>query len=176
MESDCLKRLETSDADALFDLVDVNRQNLGKFSWTSSVRSVEDSMSFIEHANRKEEINGAPTRAIQQGGEPLGIVAIHPIDWTKREASVGYWIDQDQYGKGLVTRAVGHLIDHVFTELELESLTISTEVDNRSSRAVAEKLGFHLEQINNSATWQVNDNSKPQVAHYRRQSSVKLYA
>ena len=174
MESKYLKKLEMSDADALYSLVDTNRQNLGKFSWTSSVQSAEDSIRFIENAHQKEQNNGAPTRAIQSGGETIGIAAIHPIDWTKREASIGYWIDQSQYGKGIVTRAVGHLIEHAFTELKLDALTASTEVDNMPSRAVAEKLGFTLEQINKTATWRVNDNSKPQVAHYRRHVTAKL--
>ncbi len=175
MESNYLKKLDITDADVLFKLVDTNRQSLGKFSWTSSVQSVEDSVQFIDNVNQKEQHNGAPTRAIQSHGETIGIAAIHPIDWSKREASIGYWIDQSQYGKGIVTRAVGHLIEHAFTDLKLEALTASTEVDNVPSRAVVEKLGFSLEQINETATWRVNDNSKPKVAHYRRKLAANLY-
>lgn len=170
------EKLDTSDADALFNLVDTNRKHLSKFSWTSTVQSAEDSLYFIEQANQKERRNGAPTRAIVQDDKPIGVAAIHPINWTKREACVGYWIDQNQYEKGIVTRAVGHLIDCAFMELELDSLTISTEVDNEASRAVAEKLGFTLEQVNHTATWQANPSSKLSVAHYRRSSPAKLYA
>ena len=74
-----------------------------------------------------------------------------------------------------MTRAVGHLIEHAFTGLKLEALTASTEVDNVPPCAVVEKLGFSLELINETATWRINDNSKPKVAHYRRKSAASLH-
>lgn len=175
MESNCLRKLDEHDADPLFALVENNRENLSKFSWATSVRSVKDSQAFIDTANRKEHSNGAPTRAICNNDELLGVVAIHPIDWNTREASVGYWIDQRQYGKGLVAKAVGHLIDHAFTNLQLNALSLSTDVDNRASRTVAEKLGFELEGIDTTATWHVDNDGVLQVAHYKRYSHTPSY-
>lgn len=59
-----------------------------------------------------------------------------------RTADVGYWIDADHEGRGLVTRAVAALIDVLIEQRGVQRVEIRASTDNVRSRAVAERLGF----------------------------------
>ena len=55
---------------------------------------------------------------------------------------IGYWLGTKYWGKGYATEAVRALIDHAFTDLELEALQAGARVTNPASRRVLEKCGF----------------------------------
>jgi ribosomal-protein-serine acetyltransferase len=60
-------------------------------------------------------------------------------------ADVGYWIDGDYEGRGIVRRATHALVSMAFAELELSRVELRTSVDNTRSRGLAERLGFKFE-------------------------------
>jgi ribosomal-protein-serine acetyltransferase len=60
-------------------------------------------------------------------------------------ADLGYWIDEDHEGRGLVSRAVSGLLDLLFLQPHVTRVEIRTGTQNRRSRALAERLGFSLE-------------------------------
>jgi RimJ/RimL family protein N-acetyltransferase len=55
---------------------------------------------------------------------------------------LGYWLGAAYWGRGFATEAVRALIDHAFTDLELEALQAGARVTNPASRRVLEKCGF----------------------------------
>ena len=57
-------------------------------------------------------------------------------------ASVGYWLDQDFAGRGVMPRAVAMAIDHCFTEVGLHRVEIAIRPENSNSLRVVEKLGL----------------------------------
>ncbi len=69
------------------------------------------------------------------------------IDGPARSAEVGYWLDADFVGRGLVTRAVTAVLDHAFGPLGLDRVGLRTVTDNTRSRNVAERLGFTQEGV-----------------------------
>jgi ribosomal-protein-serine acetyltransferase len=69
------------------------------------------------------------------------------IDIPARLAEVGYWLDADFVGRGLVTRAVTAVLDHAFGPLGLDRVGLQTVADNTRSRNVAERLGFTQEGV-----------------------------
>jgi ribosomal-protein-serine acetyltransferase len=73
------------------------------------------------------------------------------IDQQMRSGEVGYWLDGDFVGRGLVTRAVRAILDHAFGTLGLERIGLTAVADNVRSRGVAERLGFTLEGIRREA-------------------------
>jgi RimJ/RimL family protein N-acetyltransferase len=55
---------------------------------------------------------------------------------------IGYWIGEPFWRQGFATEASRALIDHAFTETEIDALSASCRVQNDASRRVIEKCGF----------------------------------
>ena len=57
-------------------------------------------------------------------------------------ASVGYWLDRDFAGRGVMPRAVAMAIDHCFTGGGLHRIEVCIRPENSNSLRVVEKLGI----------------------------------
>ena len=57
-------------------------------------------------------------------------------------ASLGYWLDREYAGRGLMPRAVAMVIDHCFTAAGLHRIEICIRPENSNSLRVVEKLGI----------------------------------
>ena len=55
-------------------------------------------------------------------------------------ASVGYWLDREYAGRGVMPRAVAMVIDHCFTTAGLHRIEIAIRPENSNSLRVVEKL------------------------------------
>ncbi|WP_344462655.1 GNAT family protein [Kitasatospora kazusensis] len=69
------------------------------------------------------------------------------VNGPARSGEVGYWLDADFEGRGLVTRAVTAVLDHAFGRLGLERVELRTIPANERSRSVARRLGFTQEGV-----------------------------
>jgi ribosomal-protein-serine acetyltransferase len=69
------------------------------------------------------------------------------IDREARSAEIGYWLDTDFVGRGLVTRTATAILDHAFGPLGLQRVGLQTSIDNARSRNVARRLGFTEEGV-----------------------------
>lgn len=95
------------------------------------------------------DAQGEPRRDLPYGfwnGDTFGgSIGLYKIDWSNRIARIGYWLDADFEGKGLVTRAAGTLVDLALSELRLNRIEIRCAPANAASRAVPQRLGFTQE-------------------------------
>jgi ribosomal-protein-alanine N-acetyltransferase len=64
-----------------------------------------------------------------------------------QNASIGYWVDEDQAGKGYVPEAVVTCLRFAFDDLGLHRVEICIIPRNEPSRRVVEKLGIRFEGI-----------------------------
>ncbi len=64
-----------------------------------------------------------------------------------RGAHVGYWLDKQYAGHGLMPMAVAMAIDHAFGPMRLHRMEITMREENGPSRRVAEKLRFRFEGV-----------------------------
>jgi ribosomal-protein-alanine N-acetyltransferase len=81
-------------------------------------------------------------------GRFAGQLTIGNIIWgSARSASVGYWVDQEFAGRGVIPTALAMALDHSFTVVGLHRIEATIRPENRASRRVVEKLGFHDEGI-----------------------------
>lgn len=80
-------------------------------------------------------------------GNVIGATGLNRIDVPGRWANLGYWIRTDRAGRGYATEAAVAVARFGFDVLGLQRIEIFTDVENRASRRVAEKLGATLEGI-----------------------------
>lgn len=75
----------------------------------------------------------------------VGSMGFHTINKLHEWAEIGYWLDADYVGKGIMTECVKAMIDYGFNELNLHRIQIACDVSNTKSMAIPKSLGFTLE-------------------------------
>jgi ribosomal-protein-serine acetyltransferase len=140
-----LRRLDPDDALELRAVIDRNRAQLARWLQWAHDESPEQPLRFILDGHAREAQETALQRAIVASGRIVGTAGLTRIDWANLSAELGYWLDGEHQGQGIMTAAVGALLAHAFERLRLNRLEIRTDVENSASRAVAERLGFHYE-------------------------------
>ena len=85
---------------------------------------------------------------VTYGGRFAGQLTVGNIIWgSARSGSVGYWIDRQFAGLGVTPTALAMAMDHCFGVVGLHRVEATIRPENRASRRVVEKLGFHEEGV-----------------------------
>src|SRR5581483_9208819 len=94
------------DADVLFQLVEKNRKHLGQwFPWVEETQSVGDVENVIREDIEKFENGEGVFFIIEYEGIPVGVISFNSIDKKNKSARIGYWLDKDHQGKGIMTES-----------------------------------------------------------------------
>ena len=142
------------DAETVFAVVERNREYLRQWlSWVDRTHSSENIRQFIVRVQAQFEAHQGPNAGILVDGVLAGNVGCHPIDWANRNCSLGYWIDADQQGKGVITRCCAAMLDYLFEEMRLHRVEIRCGTGNTRSCAIPERLGFKREGLLHQAEW-----------------------
>jgi ribosomal-protein-serine acetyltransferase len=136
------------DADAVFDAVSRNRDHLTPFMhWMTPDYSRQSAVDFLHAAIaariRRENLG----LGLWQGTLLCGSIGFTHFDWNSKKTEIGYWIDQNWEGKGIITKATKALIDYAFDDLCLNRVEIHCSTLNTRSAAVPERLGFRKEGV-----------------------------
>jgi ribosomal-protein-serine acetyltransferase len=146
-----LRRLEESDADELYRLIEANREYLARWLPWASGLTYEGSVEFIRTVRRQEASNDGFQAALVSEGRIVGIAGFHSVNWPHRSTTIGYWLAEAHQRRGLMSRAVRALVDHAFGVWDLHRVEIQAAVDNHRSRAIPERLGFREEGVRREA-------------------------
>jgi ribosomal-protein-alanine N-acetyltransferase len=115
--------------------------------WDATVPPGGDSRptSFRQLVRRLDKQARAGTTlpfAIEVDGKFAGQVTVNNIvRGSAQFASIGYWLDRDFAGRGIVPRAVALVIDHCFAH-GLHRMEVAIRPENSNSLRVVEKLGI----------------------------------
>ena len=143
-----LKSWDIENASELFNLTDKNRRHLEPWlPWVPGVKEVTDSAKFITTSIEEMKKDLGLELGIWFLTKLIGCIGLHGLSKPNRRASLGYWLDKDYLGKGIMTRSVKALIDFSFIALDLNRIAIEASPENISSCAIAEKLNFVKEGI-----------------------------
>ena len=94
---------------------------------------------FASH--EQEWIAGKAYRfAIRQDGRMIGLVDLDNV--TEDEATLGYWLEQASWGRGLALEAAQALVQFAFADLGLSHLKAGHAADNPASGRILTRLGF----------------------------------
>ena len=84
--------------------------------------------------------------AVRYGEHFAGQVTIWSFAWgPSRSAKVGYWIDKQFAGRGIIPTVLAMAVDYCFNVAALHRLEAGVRPENVASRRVVEKLGFRDE-------------------------------
>ena len=75
------------------------------------------------------------------------------MDYENKKTTIGYWLDKEHQGKGVMTRSVKILINFAFTELGLNRIQINCAPENTKSSSIPKRLGFTKEGIARQSEW-----------------------
>lgn len=140
-----LRLLEESDAGELHALIGANRAYLARWLPWAGHQTPADTEQFIRRTQEQLTTNNGFQAAVVCDEQIAGVAGYHSINWDHRLTSIGYWLSENRQGKGTMTTAVRALVDHALATWGLNRVEIRAADDNRSSRAIPERLGFREE-------------------------------
>jgi ribosomal-protein-serine acetyltransferase len=140
---------EERHAQAMTDLIMRNQRRLARWEpWAEQPQTVDGTRAYIR-ASLEDFVRGRQISTIivvEHGQLPVGRCGLR-INPYVGSADIGYWVDGEYEGRGIVTRSARALISSSFFELGLSKMELRTSIDNARSRAVAERLGFAFEGV-----------------------------
>jgi ribosomal-protein-serine acetyltransferase len=152
-----LQHHQTEDAEALFNLVDANRDHLSPWMpWVCTTQSVADQLSFVQRCQTQFVDGKGFNGGIYWRGVLVGCVGQNGQPPFSRMSPLGYWLDAAHTGKGIMTRSVRALITHLFDDVGLNRIEMHCATQNKASRAIPERLGFAVEGVQREAEWVAN--------------------
>jgi ribosomal-protein-serine acetyltransferase len=142
-----LRLLEEADAEELYALVEANRDYLAAWLPWAAGQTLKGTREFIRKTRRQVDENDGFQGALFLDGQMVGAGGFVSVNWESRWTELGYWLAEEQQGRGLMTKTVSALVDHAFGEWDLNRVEIHAGAGNRRSRAIPERLGFQQEGV-----------------------------
>ncbi|MGZ3920586.1 MAG: GNAT family N-acetyltransferase, partial [Bacteroidia bacterium] len=117
--------------------------------------TLENGKTFIEMAGRDNPVH---IFAIDINGKAVGGIGIHPqSDVMKKNAELGYWLGEEYWGKGIITKAIKEATDFAFKTYDINRIYARPFGTNVASQRVLEKCGFKLEARLEKVIFKNND-------------------
>ena len=144
-----LRPLRMRDAKAWRETRLRNDEWLRPWEATAPQMSAERAPTFTDMVRRlrddAREGRGMPF-AVLLDGQFVGQLSVGAISLgSYRGCFIGYWIDSQVAGQGLIPTAVAMATDHLFNTCGLHRVELAIRPENQASIRVAEKLGFRYE-------------------------------
>jgi len=141
-------------AASLFDIVNNNRIHLSKFlPWVNNMQSVGDFKDYIQNCEILYEQKKEVSFVIILNDKAVGRIGLHHLNLQNKIGSIGYWIDENFEGRGIITKCCKALINYGFKDLNLNRIEIKAAVINLKSQAIPIRLNFKKEGILRQAEW-----------------------
>ncbi len=137
-----------SDDERLYVMIESNRWHLEPWlSWIEDIHTLADTRRFLKTLNYKSIYGGGWVFGIEYQGKLVGLMDFNEGTKGEQSISLGYWLDVDAEGQGLITRAVKRCIEYLFEEQGVQKIYIKCATDNVRSEAVPKRLDFTWEGI-----------------------------
>ena len=143
-----LKLLDIYHSEEIFKSIDSSREHLRKYlPWVDRTKSTDDTKNFLENSKKQYAANNGFNAGIWYKGKFAGVIGYHSIDRSMKGISIGYWLNEEFVGNGIMTKACRQFVDFAFNVYHLNRVEIRCAEDNVKSRAIPERLGFTKEGI-----------------------------
>lgn len=130
----------------LHQLIVKNRDWLQQFlDWPQYVRTVEDTRKTVQGNIMLHQRGYAKMFMIVRDGLLVGVLAFNSIEPLNKTAYIGYWLDEDVQGEGILSLSMQAMIDFYARRGDIRRFVIKCRVQNSASNQVAQRNGFLLE-------------------------------
>lgn len=140
MKKVTLEHPKLIDSPQIFDLVQNNRDEFALwFPWISQTKSIDDETKFLIEAekNPKQEVY-----CIKYENQIVGLFDFHEIDKQTKMAEIGYWLDKNARGFGIMTKIVNELNRLIQDEIGISTIRAVINEKNTKSIDVVQRTGF----------------------------------
>lgn len=144
--------MHVRDADELYRLVETNRDHLQPWLPDVAATTREATAEYLSRSMERWGRDEGFFSGICVDGVLVGTLSTG-LDKANRCASIGYWVARTAEGRGIVTRGVRAVTDHLVRQRELQRVEVRAQPGNDRSRAVAERCGFKLEGTLRQSAW-----------------------
>ncbi len=149
-----LRLITQRDAEEIFEMIDRSRDYLREWlGWLDSSTEVSVTKQFIDINLRKFVEGTALDTAIVYNGKIVGKIGFNAINSSNKTAYIGYMLDEQYQGRGIMTRATKAMITIAFDHYDLQKVEIHVAEGNGKSRAIPERLGFVQEGTIRHVEW-----------------------
>ena len=135
-----LRPLRADDAPDIFTAIDTQREHLGRW------------LPFVAATHRVEQTREVVAAMLADPANPVftlrvrdafaGLIGFKSADSRTRTVEIGYWLREEQQGKGIMTAAVRTLCDLAFGEMGMRRVEIRCGTGNLPSNRIPQRLGF----------------------------------
>lgn len=141
-----LRLRQLTDSQTFYELIDRNREHLKEWlPWVDGVTNIEDVEKYIQtniddFANKK-----AVDFGVWYEDNLVGSVGTNKMDNYNKKTEIGYWLDKEYTGKGIMLKSVKSFTKYLFDNLDINRIEIKVSPENKKSLSIPEKLGFIYE-------------------------------
>ncbi|ANI82897.1 50S ribosomal protein L7/L12-serine acetyltransferase [Kosakonia oryzae] len=130
----------------LYQLIVKNRDYLQQFlDWPQYVRTVDDTRKTLQSNMLLHQRGYAKTFMIVVDEVVTGVLAFNTIEPLNKTAYIGYWLDKEAQGQGILSQALQALMAFYARRGDVRRFVIKCRVANHASNQVAKRNGFTLE-------------------------------
>jgi ribosomal-protein-serine acetyltransferase len=149
-----LRGVCVADCAELYASIDSNRARLREWlPWVRDDFNPKHLLSFLDLKESENESRVSLTTHIRYKGKLCGAIGLHNINQRDRNSSIGYWLDHEFTGRGIMTRACRALVTEGFRHYGLHRIEIRCATANARSSAIPRRLGFKEEGRLREAEW-----------------------
>lgn len=142
-----LSTLCLDDADELHKAVIESLGALRRFPaslpWAQEEQTAQTSREFCELACKSAEQQREFAFFIRTlSAEPVGVIALHRIDWKAKRFEIGFWARTSKTGQGFMAEAARGVSEWAESRWDAQVIFALPDVENQRSLAVLESSSF----------------------------------
>ena len=142
-----LRKVTREDAEDIFAYG--SDEEVSRYVTWDTHQSMEDSLGFISFIEQQYANKSIAPWAIEfkEDGRMVGTVDF--VLWRPKHqlAEMGYVLNKEYWGRGIMTEAAGELVRFGFTQMDLVRIQARCFVENPGSSRVMEKIGMSYEGL-----------------------------
>ncbi len=142
-----LRKIEQSDGDIILFLR--SDKTINKFidrPENRRTKNISDAIKHIKKLNTETENNKSISWGITLNNNPkiIGTICLWNFSENYKTAEIGYDLNPTFQRKGIMSEALNSVVNFGFIKLNIDRIEAFTHIQNKNSKKLLEKNGFHF--------------------------------